>query len=100
MNNSIKLEEFYDPDKMRSCLFKMEQFFAISIDQSNDEKLRKASKLLFDHYRRLAICILTKKFNNDMKIDTVIDIETLKNALEDSKRFEKLCSIDGQEDQP
>ena len=83
MNNETKLERYYNPEKARNCLFRMEQFFDISKDEHVDEKHRKLARQLFEHYRRLAICILTKEFNPDMKIDRVLTpdfIDTMFNG--------------------
>ena len=72
MNNDIKLEKFYCPEKMRAALFKMEQFFKIWKTPDVDEKHQKAAKALFEHYRRLALCILAKEFDNNMHIEQVL----------------------------
>ncbi len=39
----------------------MEQFWLIWQDDRTDEKHKKAAKALFEHYRRLALCILAKE---------------------------------------
>lgn len=72
MNEETKLQKFYDPEKMRNCLFRMEQFFAMSNDERVDEKHRKAAKSLYAHYKRLAMCILAKEFDEDMHVDMVL----------------------------
>lgn len=72
MNNDIKLEKNYSPEKMRAALFKMEQFFAIWQDDGVDEKHKKAAKALFEHYRRLALCILAKEFDPSMKVERIL----------------------------
>lgn len=71
-NQVTKLERFYKPEKMRTALFKMEQFYMIWQDPKTDEKHKKAAKLLFEHYRRLALCILAKEFNPEMKVERVL----------------------------
>lgn len=75
MNNDIKLERYYKPEKMRASIFKMEQFFAIWQDEKVDEKHRLAAKRLFEHYRRLALCILTKEFDEKMVVERVLTPE-------------------------
>ena len=77
MNTETKLERFYSPEKMRNCIFKMEQFFAIWKDANSnvDEKHRIAAKKLFEHYRRLAMCILAKEFDDNMKLEQVLTPE-------------------------
>lgn len=62
-NQETKLERFYKPEKMRTALFKMEQFYLIWQDERTDDKHKKAAKALFEHYRRLALCILAKEMN-------------------------------------
>ena len=70
-NQETKLERFYCPEKMRTALFKMEQFYMIWQDERTDEKHKKAAKALFEHYRRLALCILAKEMNPKMEVDRV-----------------------------
>lgn len=52
----------------------MEQFYVIWQDPRTDEKHEKAAKLLFEHYRRLALCILAKEFDPEemLKIEHVL----------------------------
>lgn len=71
-NRETKLERFYRPEKMRTALFKMEQFYMIWQDPNTDESHKKAAKLLFEHYRRLALCILAKEFNPQMQVERVL----------------------------
>lgn len=82
MNTETKLERFYSPEKMRNCIFKLEQFFAISNDMRIDEKHRIAAKKLFEHYRRLAMCILAKEFNPDMKLELVLTPEFIDHMFD------------------
>lgn len=82
MNTETKLERFYSPEKMRNCIFKLEQFFAISNDIRVDEKHRIAAKKLFEHYRRLAMCILAKEFNPDMKLELVLTPEFIDHMFD------------------
>lgn len=53
----------------------MEQFFDIWQDASVDEKHRNAAKALYEHYKRLAMCILAKEFDPKMPIDRVLTPE-------------------------
>jgi hypothetical protein len=75
MNTETKLERFYNPEKIRNCLFKMEQFFSMSQDPAVDEPHRKSAKALFEHYRRLGLCILAKEFDPSMKVERVLTPE-------------------------
>jgi len=72
-NQETKLERFYKPEKMRTALFKMEQFYLIWQDDRTDEKHKKAAKALFEHYRRLALCILAKEVSvEEMNVERVL----------------------------
>ena len=71
-NLETKLERFYRPEKMRTALFKMEQFYIMWQDAAVDERHRKAAKALYEHYRRLAMCILAKEFNPEMAVERVL----------------------------
>ena len=75
MNTETKLERYYKPEKMRNCLFKMEQFFSIWQDDTIDERHRKAAKALYEHYKRLSMYILAKEFDPKMPIDRVLTPE-------------------------
>ncbi len=75
MNTETKLERYYKPEKIRNCLFKLEQFFAIWQDETVDEQHRKVAKALFEHYRRLAMCILAKEMDPKMEIERVLTPE-------------------------
>ena len=59
----------------------MEQFFSIWQDASVDEKHRKAAKTLYEHYKRLAMCILAKEFDQKMHIDRVLTPEFIDNMF-------------------
>jgi hypothetical protein len=71
-NAVTKLERFYRPEKMRTALFKMEQFYLMWNDETVDDRHRKAAKSPFEHYRRLSMCILAKEFNPDMGVERVL----------------------------
>lgn len=86
MNIETKLEHFYKPEKMRTAIFKMEQFFAIWHDENIDEDHRKAAKTLFEHYRRLAMCILAKEFDEKMEVERVLTPEYM-DSMFDPKNY-------------
>lgn len=79
MDNEIKIALNYDSEKMHSSIMKMEQFYMLSQDKNLDEKNRICAKRLFEHYRRLAMCILMKEFPSDFHVDQVVDVEYMKN---------------------
>ena len=86
MNIETKLEHFYKPEKMRTAIFKMEQFFAIWHDENIDEDHRKAAKTLFEHYRRLAMCILAKEFDEKMEVERVLTPQYM-DSMFDPKNY-------------
>lgn len=79
MDNEIKIAPFYDSEKMHSSILKMEQFYTLSNDKNLDDKNRICARRLFEHYRRLAMCILMKEFPDDFRADQVVDVEYMKN---------------------
>jgi len=83
MNEPIKLQKNYDPEKMRNSLLKMEQFFLISVDEKVDPQRRKAAKGLFEHYRRLAMCVLAKEIDPKMKLDRIFPAKMVDLAFEE-----------------
>lgn len=86
MNEPIKLQKNYDPEKIRNCLLKMEQFFLISADPKTDPARQKAAKGLFEHYRRLAMCVLAKEIDPNIKIERVFPAKMVDLTLEECGR--------------
>lgn len=82
MNNEIKVSKWYDPAKMQKSVFMMEQFWLLSQDISATEDDRKAAKGLFEHYRRLAMCILMKEFPQELKSGLIIDVDFMKHLYD------------------
>jgi len=79
MNNDVKIEKWYSPAKMQRAVMLMEQFGLLSKNLELSEDDRKCAKALFEHYRRLAMCILMKEFPDEMKHELIIDVEYMKN---------------------
>jgi len=77
MNEATKIEKYYNHEKLLTAIFKMEQMHGLSVDERVDEKMRICAKQLCQHYRRLAICILTKEL--PQKIDGVEQILKAEN---------------------
>lgn len=86
-NLETKLERFYRPEKMRTALFKMEQFYIMWQDITVDERHRKAAKALYEHYRRLAMCILAKEFNPEMEVERVLTPSFIDTMFTDSNPY-------------
>lgn len=81
IDDEIKISKYYDSEKMKSAIMNMEQFYALSQDKKLDEKHSKCAYKLFEHYRRLAICILMKEFSPDFTIDRVITVDYMNNMF-------------------
>ena len=90
MNIETKLEHFYKPEKMRTAIFKMEQFFAIWHDENIDEDHRKVAKTLFEHYRRLAMCILAKEFDEKMEVERVLTPEYMDSMFDPKNYYDNI----------
>ena len=90
MNIETKLEHFYKPEKMRTAIFKMEQFFAIWHDENIDEDHRKVAKTLFEHYRRLAMCILAKEFDEKMEVERVLTPEYMDSVFDPKNYYDSI----------
>ena len=86
-NLETKLERFYRPEKMRTALFKMEQFYIMWQDTTVDERHRRAAKALYEHYRRLAMCILAKEFNPEMEVERVLTPSFIDTMFTDSNPY-------------
>ena len=72
LDNDVKLQQHYDSSLMHKYVSFMEMYGELSMDESLDEKKRKAAETLFRHYRRMVICMATKEFHPDFQcLDTV-----------------------------
>lgn len=72
LDNEVKLQQHYDGGLMRKYVSFMEMYGELSMDQTLDEQKRRASEMLFKHYRRMIICMATKEFRPDFQcMDTV-----------------------------
>ena len=80
MNNETKIERFYSSTKMQRAIMHMEQFWLLSQDSKLNENDKKCAKALFEHYRRLAMCILMKEMPEKMVTDLIVDIDYMKNV--------------------
>lgn len=80
MDNEIKLSKYYDGDKMRSALMKMEQFWALSQDKNLDSQNKICAVKAYEHFKRLCLCIVAKEMPENFKVDNVVvDVEYMKN---------------------
>jgi hypothetical protein len=79
MNNDIKMEKYYSSAKMHRAIMLMEQFWLLSQNDELTDNDKKCAKALFEHYRRLAMCILMKNMPEQLVNELIIDIEYMKN---------------------
>lgn len=79
MNNDIKIAKYYNPSTMQRAIMLMEQFWLLSQNSELTDADKKCAKALFEHYRRLAICILMKDMPEQLVNDLIIDIDYMKN---------------------
>ena len=63
---------------------KMEQFYVFAQDKNLSEKDATCAYKLFEHYRRLAICILMKEFSSDFNVDLVVNTEYMKKLFKEA----------------
>lgn len=77
MNDAIKLEKYYNRERLLVAIFKMEQFHALSKRTDLNDKLTSCASKLADHYRRLAINILTKPFDENIDIPAILYPENI-----------------------
>lgn len=79
MDNEIKLQKYYDGAKMRRAVMLMEQYWALSQDKNLDEANRICAKKMYEHFKRLALCIVAKEMPEDANFGMVIDVDYMKN---------------------
>ena len=80
MNNETKIERFYSSTKMQRAIMHMEQFWLLSQNTDLNDNDKKCAKALFEHYRRLAMCILMKEMPEKMVTDLIIDVDYMQNV--------------------
>jgi hypothetical protein len=80
MNNETKIERFYSSTKMQRAIMHMEQFWLLSQNADLNDDDKKCAKALFEHYRRLAMCILMKEMPEKMVTDLIIDVDYMQNV--------------------
>jgi hypothetical protein len=80
MNNETKIEKYYSSTKMQRAIMHMEQFWLLSQNSELSDDDKKCAKALFEHYRRLAMCILMKEMPEKMVTDLIVDVEYMKNV--------------------
>lgn len=80
MNNETKIERFYSSTKMQRAIMHMEQFWLLSQNTDLNDDDKKCAKSLFEHYRRLAMCILMKEMPEKMVTDLIIDVDYMQNV--------------------
>ena len=73
MDNDVKLSRWWDGNRLRNTISLMEQFWMLMHSDKVDEKHRTAARQLFEHERRLAMCLLMKEFPEDFKTDLFIN---------------------------
>lgn len=80
LDAETKMSKYYDGEKLRSAIMYMEQFYSLSKNKAIDPNDSLRAYKMFEHYRRLAMCILMKEFRDDFSIeDAVIDVNFMKN---------------------
>jgi hypothetical protein len=80
MNNETKIEKYYSSTKMQRAIMYMEQFWLLSQNTELNDADKKCAKALFEHYRRLAMCILMKEMPEKMITDLIIDVDYMQNV--------------------
>ena len=80
MNNETKIEKYYSSAKMQRAIMHMEQFWLLSQNPEISDDDKKCAKALFEHYRRLAMCILMKEMPDVMTHDLIIDTDYMQNV--------------------
>lgn len=79
MDNDAKIQKYYDGGKMRRYVMYMEQFWALSTDPALDDAHRKAAHAMYEHYRRMTLCMAMKEMPPEHGFDKVIDVDYMKN---------------------
>ena len=79
MDNEAKVQKYYDSGKMRRYIMYMEQFWALSVDPALDDNHKKAARAMYEHYRRMTLCMAAKEMPPEYGFEKVIDVDYMKN---------------------
>ena len=79
MDNEAKVQKYYDSGKMRRYIMYMEQLWALSVDPALDDNHKKAARAMYEHYRRMTLCMAAKEMPSEHSFDKVIDVDYMKN---------------------
>ena len=65
LDNDVKTQVYYDAALMRKYITYFEVFAELMNDKALDEKKRKVATKLFQHYRRMVMCMALKEIPED-----------------------------------
>lgn len=82
LDNDIKIQQFYDADLMRKYVTYFEVFAELMNDRSLDEKKHKIATQLFNHYRRMIMCMALKEIPEDFGTNDVLRFREIMKLLD------------------
>ena len=79
MDNDAKIQKYCDSGKMCQYVMYIEQFWAFSADLILDDDHKKTTKAIYEHYRRMILCMVMKEMPPEHGFEKVIDVDYMKN---------------------
>ena len=81
LDNDVKLQQFYDGDLMRKYVSYFEMFAELMNDKSLSESKHKVVTQLFNHYRRMILCMAMKQIPDNFMTNDVLRFREILKLL-------------------
>ena len=85
LDNDVKVQAHYDPDLMRKYVAYFEIFAELMNDQTLSEEKRKVATKLFQHYRRMVMCMALKDMPENFGTMDVLRFREVLKLLDDTE---------------
>ena len=98
MDDDVKVQQYYDGNLIRKYVAYFEMFAELMNDTTLSEQKHKIVVQLFNHYRRMVVCMIMKQIPTDFHTNDVLrlrDIFTILNDKEDIRQSKMTIEMFG-----
>ena len=81
LDNDVKIQLHYDADLMRKYVTYFEVFAELMNDKTLSEEKHKVATQLFQHYRRMIMCMALKEIPEDFGTNDVLRFREIMKLL-------------------
>ena len=81
LDNDVKIQSQYDADLMRKYVTYFEVFAELMNDKTLSEEKHKVATQLFQHYRRMIMCMALKEIPEDFGTNDVLRFREIMKLL-------------------